>query len=80
MRDGEVKYGLSAVLTNITTTDLLDVPDEGRRCEPDGKITYPTGRCQVCNTQVASYSHPGNRIQISEMCYLREKVPVRWDT
>jgi len=41
------------------------------------KITYPAGRCQVCNTQVASYSDPESRIQICETCYQREKVPVR---
>ena len=44
------------------------------------KITYPAGRCQVCNTQVASYSDPESRIQICETCFQREKVPVRWDT
>lgn len=41
------------------------------------KITYPTDRCQVCNTQVASYSDPESRIQICETCYQWEKVPVR---
>ena len=30
------------------------------------KITYPTGRCQVCYTQVASYSDPESGIQICE--------------
>ena len=41
------------------------------------KITYPTGRCQVCDTQVAVYSDPESRIQVCETCYQREKATVR---
>lgn len=41
------------------------------------KITYQTGRCQVCDTQVASYSDPESRIQVCETCYQREKASVR---
>ena len=41
------------------------------------KITYPAGRCQVCDTQVASYSDPESRIQVCETCYQREKASVR---